>query len=142
MLRLWMVAVISVASIASGETNEGGTWLDPAHELVWTSADSGIGVTFSQANYYCKNLTLGGYKDWALPTIDELQTLFGGPLNEKGFHVLGPLKLTGWEWSSSLGKSSGEAWGFDFGDGARSSLMMGESGLNRALCVRHEGKSN
>lgn len=118
------------------ETQPPSHWTDVSTGLMWTSSDSGVGVTFSQAKYHCQTLNLGGFKDWTLPTIDDLQKLFGGNANEAGFRVTGPLKLTGWEWSSTLGRESGEAWALDFGDGGRASLPMGDSGLNRALCVR------
>jgi hypothetical protein len=112
------------------------TWTDPNTGLTWAAADNGSGVSLSQAAYYCRNLTLGDYKDWTLPAIDDLQRLYGGPADENGHHVLGPLNLTGWAWSSSPGTDGGEEWALDFGDGGRASVVMGDSGLNRALCVR------
>jgi NADH:flavin oxidoreductase / NADH oxidase family len=48
----------------------------------------------------------------------------------------GPIKLTGWQWSSTPGKQAGEGWALDFGDGGRPSVAAGDSGLNRALYVR------
>jgi hypothetical protein len=84
---------------------------------------------------YCTQLTLDGRQGWRLPEIDELQQLFGGPANSSGHHLLAPLKLTGWQWSTTLDREKGEAWALDFGDGARSSVVMGDSGLNRSLCV-------
>lgn len=123
--------LLSIAAVGQAEA----TWTDPSLSLVWTVTDSGSPVTFSQASYYCSHLDLNGHKDWRLPTIDELQTMFGGPANASGHHILGPLKLTGWQWSSTLGKEKGEAWALDFGDGGRASVVMGDSGLNRALCV-------
>lgn len=113
------------------------TWKDPATGLLWTSADSGAPVTYTQAKLYCTQLTLEGHQDWRLPAIDELQQLFGGPANASGYHLVGPLKLSGWQWSATLGREKGEAWALDFGDGARASVVMGDSGLNRALCVWH-----
>ncbi len=121
---------------ASGQNQAPGNWIDPNSGLMWAASDNGVGVTFMQAKYYCETLRLGGFSDWTLPAIDDLQKLFGGPANAGGFHVAGPLKLTGWEWSSPLGKEQGEAWALDFGDGGRASLVMGDSGPNRALCVR------
>jgi hypothetical protein len=58
-----------------------------------------------------------------------------------GFTLL-VLLLTGlrskWPRASvySVGKEPGEQWSLDFGDGARASVVTGDSGLNRALCVR------
>ena len=142
-LRLLLLAgtlLVGEQSGALGQAANGANdqpyWADPNTKLTWAASDNGVGATFMQAKYYCEALTLGGFDDWTLPVIDELQNLFGGPANAGGFHVSGPLKLTGWEWSSSLGKEGGEAWALDFGDGGRASLPMGDSGFNRALCVR------
>jgi hypothetical protein len=125
------------AAMARAEAQSRGYWVDPNTQLMWAAADSGSAVTFSEAVYYCRTLSLAGHKDWVLPPIDDLQKLFGGPADAGGFHILGPIKLTGWAWSSSPGKEPGEEWALDFGDGGRASLVMGDSGLNRALCVRH-----
>lgn len=116
------------------------TWNDPQTGLMWTAADNGSGVTASQASYYCRTLTVGDYKDWSLPSIEDLQRLFGGPPNASGYHITAPIKLTGWQWSGSAGQQRGEQWALDFGDGARASVVAGDSGLNRALCVRRAGK--
>jgi hypothetical protein len=104
---------------------------------MWTAADNGYGVSQLQAVRYCRRLTVGGFKDWTLPSIDDLQGMVGGARNQRGFSITAPIKLTGWQWSSSPGKQGGESWALDFGDGARASVADGDSGLNRALCVRH-----
>lgn len=131
--QLFLTGTMVFGQVAS--TPNDSIWTDTATGLTWTGSDSGAPVTFIQANYYCSHLELGSNRGWRLPTIDELQALFGGPANANGFHVKGPLKLTGWEWSSTLGKERGEAWALDFGDGGKASIVMGDSGLNRALCV-------
>jgi hypothetical protein len=123
-------------SVTLTEPIERGYWTDPETHLTWTTADNGSGVTLSQAVYYCQYLTLGGHKDWTLAPIDDLQRLFGGEADQLGHHVTGPIKLTGWVWSSSAGNEPGEEWALDFGDGGRASVVTGDSGLNRALCVR------
>ncbi len=132
MHRLLLIAPLAVYMF--GQT---GYWTDPETKLTWAAADNGSGVTQEEAQYYCRTLTLGGFKDWTLPDIDQLQHLFGGPADDNGHHVSGSIKLTGWEWSSTPGKAPGEAWALDFGDGGRASVVTGDSGLNRALCVRH-----
>lgn len=135
-----VVTIALKAAVLFAEAQSRGFWIDPATKLMWAAADNGSGVTQSQAAYYCRNLTLSGYKDWTLPSIDDLQRLFGGAANTNGYRILGPLKLTGWAWSSSPGKEQGEQWALDFGDGGRASVVTGDSGLNRALCVRDSGK--
>jgi hypothetical protein len=111
-------------------------WRDPASGNVWAASDDGSGVSWSQAGRYCSALSLGGFHDWRLPSIEELQQLVGKSANGNGYRITGPIKLTGWQWSSSPGVERGEAWAIDFGDGGRASVVMGDSGLNRALCVR------
>jgi hypothetical protein len=111
-------------------------WVDPATRLLWTVSDNGSGLSWSQAIRYCSELRAAGFRDWALPSIDGLQGIFEPALNQGGFHVKGPFKLTGWQWSSTPGSQKGEGWAFDFGDGGRASVAAGDSGLNRALCVR------
>lgn len=112
-----------------------GVWTDPATHLTWATADNGFAVTYAQAEYYCSHLALDGHAGWTVPSIDNLGTLFGGTANEGGYHVPAALHLTGWQWSSSPGRQSGEQWALDFGDGARASVVAGDSGLNRVLCV-------
>ncbi len=110
-------------------------WRDPATGLTWASADNGRSVSVAQAASYCSGLNRGGLRNWRLPAIDELQTLFGGDADANGRHVLGGIKLSGWAWSSTPGQAPGEQWALDFGDGGRASAVTGDSGLNRALCV-------
>jgi len=134
-----VVAILLKDAVTRAGVQTRGYWVDPETKFTWAAADNGSGVTWSQAVYYCRSLTLGGFNDWTLAAIDDLHGLFGGPANQSGFHVRAPLKLTGWAWSSSEGKESGERWALDFGDGARASVVSGDSGLNRALCARQNG---
>jgi len=103
---------------------------------MWTAADNGSGVSWLQAQRYCRDLRLAGFRDWTLPSIDELQALVGAANAEATYRIRAPIKLTGWQWSSTPGKQDGEGWALDFGDGGRASVASGDSGLNRALCVR------
>jgi Protein of unknown function (DUF1566) len=107
---------------------------------MWTAADNGSGLSWIQAQRYCKNLTLNGFKDWVLPSIEDLQGLVGVADSQSTYRIKAPIKLTGWEWSSTPGKQDGEGWTLDFGDGGRASVAAGDSGLNRALCVRHAAR--
>jgi hypothetical protein len=113
-----------------------GYWFDGAKGLTWAASDNGVGASWTQAVRYCRSLTTGGFRDWRLPSIEELHGLFGGIVNDTGRYIRGPIQLTGWAWSASPGQEEGEQWALDFGDGARASVVMGDSGFNRALCVR------
>jgi hypothetical protein len=137
------------------------TWTDPATGLMWASRDNGSDVDWNQADAYCSKLQLAGYKDWRLPTIEELEGIFDPKVNASGLlvdkvthdvHVRGNLKLTGWHWSSSLGDGPGQpwqwAWLFQFTDARRSEPEFGKPQKNfltfswsmRALCVRLAGE--
>jgi hypothetical protein len=117
-----------------------GFWIDPSTKLTWTTADNGSGLSWSQAQRYCRELTLAGFKDWSLPSIDDLQQVSLTTANEGGYRIKGPLRLTGWQWSATPGTQKGEGWAFDFGDGGRASVAAGDSGLNRALCIRRSSQ--
>jgi hypothetical protein len=142
MRRLAVVIGLAVSGLfmtADGQapsSPEVGTWRDQATGLTWAASDNGVGVSASQAALYCSSLSIAGHKGWRLPDIEELQTLFGGPGDDHGHHTIGPLKITGWAWSSTAGQQRGEQWALDFGDGGRASAVTGDSGLNRALCVQ------
>ena len=51
------------------------SWVDPTTGLMWAGKDNGQSVTWKNAVKYCRDLRLGGYSDWRLATIDELQSL-------------------------------------------------------------------
>jgi len=137
----WLQAVAITSSRNPQELNISlrqnyDSWIDPATNLMWTAADNGSGLSWGQALRYCTELTRDGFTDWTLPGIQQLQDLFTSASETDGFHIKGPIKLSGWQWSSSAGQQSGEGWSFDFGDGGRASVAAGVSGLYRALCVR------
>jgi hypothetical protein len=54
--------------------NGNGTVTDEATGLMWQQ-ETPKAMTYFNADTYCGDLTLGGYTDWRLPTITELQTL-------------------------------------------------------------------
>jgi hypothetical protein len=53
-----------------------GMYLDPQASLMWTIQDNGKNINWHEANEYAKQLRLGGYSDWRLPTIEELEKLY------------------------------------------------------------------
>ena len=57
------------------EDNSDGTVTDHSTGLMWQQADSGSGMDWEDALTYAENLTEGGYDDWRLPNIKELQSI-------------------------------------------------------------------
>ena len=65
-----------------------GTVLDTTTNLVWAGTDFAGPFYHSQAVRYCEEYRGGGYKDWRMPTLDELETLYNENLiNQHGYQV-------------------------------------------------------
>jgi Protein of unknown function (DUF1566)/TIR domain len=116
-----------------------GVYLDPETKLMWTKEDNGQDIDWRKANEYAKQLRLGGYSDWRLPTIEELEKLYDPKVNGK-VKIRRPFKLSGWGVWSCTKEGSDSAWGFGFDFGRRSHGHLGVSGSERALCVRGPGE--
>ncbi|MBF0230028.1 MAG: DUF1566 domain-containing protein [Desulfamplus sp.] len=55
--------------------NGNGTVSDLNTGLTWQQTTDSSSMTWQEAIAYCENLNLGGYTDWRLPNIKELQTI-------------------------------------------------------------------
>jgi hypothetical protein len=128
-------------------------WTDPATGLMWTRKDNGSDVDWNEASAYCSNLQLAGYKDWRLPTIEELRGIYDPSVSVQtvfdygviNVHVKGNIKLTGWDWSSSQGDAPGKpwqmAWQLNFGkDEKPRDFPLQFPYSMRALCVHRSGE--
>jgi hypothetical protein len=114
-----------------------GVYLDQETKLMWTKEDSGKDLEWNEAKEYAWGLVLGGYKDWRLPTIEELEDLCA-PGSEGDYKIRKLFLLTkAWIWSSTK-FAPGSGWFFSFENGVRLYNIYG-SGRNRALCVRGPG---
>jgi len=105
-------------------------WVDNRTSLMWTANASNDDMIWDSAKNYCTNITVGGYSQWRLPTIDELQGLYDENLPN---HMRGQFRVSfPFVWSANAGADA--AWAFYFRDGKRH-YNRGYS-TNRALCVR------
>ena len=91
------------------ETQVRGYWTDSSTGLMWAGKDNGKDVSWKKAMKYCRDLRFGGYSDWRLATIDELQGIYEKSAEAPGenprsrwhaaeamaYHVKGNLFLTG-----------------------------------------------
>ncbi len=55
------------------EENGDGTITDNETGLMWTQADNGEGLDWENALSFAENAEIGGYTDWRLPNVKELQ---------------------------------------------------------------------
>jgi len=116
-------------------------WTDPATELMWTKQDNGSDVDWHQAKTFCTSLRLGGYSNWRLPTIAELQAIYVPErivneqiVNEQ--HIKGNILLySDSVWSGSTGNDP-EMFCFNFHTGERISAQRAGPHNGHALCVR------
>ncbi|MEA3417317.1 MAG: DUF1566 domain-containing protein [Thermodesulfobacteriota bacterium] len=97
--------------------NGNGTVSDTRTGLMWTSKDNGKGINWANARIYCNNYTGGGYRDWRLPTQDELAGIYDKQQKKK-FKSQDFVTLTACcPWASETRGS--EAAIFNFGAGRR-----------------------
>ena len=55
---------------------DNGTVLDTQTGLLWAAKDDGKGMNEQDAKVYFKNYRAGGYADWRMPTVDELEAIY------------------------------------------------------------------
>ena len=75
---------ITVQYATAGETARDGRFIaysngtvsDTKTNLMWAAKDNGSDINWANAKSYCKNYRGGGYKDWRMPTQDELAGLY------------------------------------------------------------------
>ncbi len=111
-------------------------------DLIWCSRDNGAPLTWAQAWAYADTCTSGGFRDWRLPTVAELATLYDDSrlieATQRDYEVgvVAPFVMsTACMWSREPNGPE-LAYLFYFDDGARYSLRRTDRDCGRALCVR------
>lgn len=110
---------IGAAGEKLGDEAPGVAVLDNTTSLIWT-ADETDDMTFAAAQEYVKGLDVAGFKDWRLPTIEELflladRTKFEPAIDTTYF----PKCHSEWYWTGTAVAKypAGCAWVVDFGYG-------------------------
>lgn len=96
--------------------NEDGTVTDTCTGLMWLKDPTAEGSVFawSEALLHCENLELGGYEDWRLPSIRELESVVDfGQADPATDPVFGQTLGTFWT-STSFAGAADVAWLIDF----------------------------
>ena len=106
--------------------------------LMWVAGESEP-MAWKDAGEYVKTLTVAGFTDWRLPTVEELfcladRTKFNPAIDKAFFAQCGG----GWYWSSTVDASSpgGCAWFVYFGGGNSGYARQYSKGLVRAVRSR------
>ena len=130
--------------------NGDGTATDSRAGLMWTRTDNGNDIDWNGADAYCLNLSLAGFGDWRMATIEELGALFSESrkiddcMELKGrivpCYIREPFTLSGIAVWSSERIDSSSAWVFSFYLGDRAVSPLDRPGsIRRVLCVRRSG---
>lgn len=119
------------------------TYRDADTRLMWPTRDNGLDVEWAEAADYCATLEHGGWTDWRLPTLAELEAI-EAMWSLRPYKTADPIGLTSCcAWSSDRvdgdgeGEGEGEnAWNFNYRF-RRAFRGHVEYSLDlRALCVR------
>lgn len=98
------------------------------HGKVCSPANLGF-VNWYEAKKLCDNYSEGGFDDWYLPDLDELDLIYG-----RLYHSdIGDFKAE-WYWSSS--ETDGQAWEMDFTDGYHQNDGGGNESTSFVRAVR------
>lgn len=115
-----LTAIVFLFSIAMAELQErkNGTVMDIATGLMWQQNEAGE-MNWMEAMEYCKNLELGGYRDWRLPNCIELRTIIDFSKQSPATNTsVFPHVASARYWSSTpYALHYGIAWTVDFNDG-------------------------
>ncbi|WP_303852448.1 DUF1566 domain-containing protein [Seleniivibrio woodruffii] len=97
-----------------------GTVTDGLNGLMWQDNEVGTAMDWTTAGTTCDNLSLGGYTDWRLPTIEELESIvdFGrfAPAINSVFTSVSP--YAGYWSSTAHAFFAGNEWYISFDSGA------------------------
>lgn len=118
------------------ENNGDGTVTDTLNSLMWAQKDNGDLINWQAARSYTQNFNGGGYNDWRLPTLKELESLYDHTtINDHGYHTNSLIDISaGSCWASE--NRNNEAARFNFIYGEVYWLYKTFSGPGRVLPVR------
>lgn len=132
-----LIPLTTLSAENSRFTDHGnGTVTDSKTGLMWAASDNGEDIDYEDAVIYCKSFSAGGFRDWRLPDIEELEALYDAKARKAGrLGVTEKINLTSCcPWSSY--DSTGVSSLLDFRNGKEIWGFKGDKELLRALPVR------
>jgi len=133
-------------TLGSGEiANDGrfvafddGTVLDTKTNLLWAAKDNGKSINWTDAKFYCENYQGAGYKDWRMPTRDELLGIYNELGWNNGHRITKLITLTeSYPWASETKGKEAIYVNFDYNHESWCWSSMSYKSRGRALPVRY-----
>jgi len=94
-------------NLESYTDNGDGTVTDNVTKLMWQQTEPTTRYTWNQAIAYCQALTLGGHRDWRLPSITEMFSLTSFERKSPAINTtFFPNASLAWHWTSTRGGPS------------------------------------
>ena len=136
MRRLLLFLTVFNSLLLASLVKNGDIVKDSVTNLMWQdSNNTSIQKSWIDAINYCENLTLGGYSDWRLPNIVELESIIDR--NKINFALSSIFENVSFNlyWSSTTySHDTTSAWVVDFYDG--SNAISSKDNNNSVKCVR------
>ena len=127
--------VSDAGALLAGDAEEWVAVLDTKTNLMW-SVEVLKRKTFKTAATSVKKLAIGGFKDWRLPTVEELFLLADRTRKDPAIDTdFFPDTPSDWFWSSTVlaGSPAGCAWCVYFGYGSGHWGVQGNESYVRAV---------
>jgi len=128
-------AKVEAARLQVEEERETGIYLDKKKHLIWAGQDNGRDIDWLSSFEYCTSLSLAGFEDWRLPSLEELKELMK-PMSNRQYATPVEINLTSCCPWSSTPKTKSSAWNFNFQFKKAFAGSMTHTYDHRALCVR------
>jgi hypothetical protein len=123
---------------------QSATFTDRKTNLMWAKSDNGKELAWTEARSYCEAQALAGYKDWRLPAVKELGTIYVDQpvvliqVGPRPSRIAGGILLThAWVWSGSIRSDKvGEAAAYHFAAVKPGPYWRSANDRAVVLCVR------
>ena len=92
--------------------------IDNETGLMWPVQDNGSDISWPAGKEYCEKLTLAGFKDWRMPTQEELATLYNlKAADSSDYYIILEIKVTACcLWAIDTKKAKVGSFDFEYGN--------------------------